>query len=145
MDTTTQQKLEDITRDMLEAFEIFAPPVPVETMLQKPREGFWEHVDITKLSGSFMSIKHRYSPRMSMARLLARHIVGSDWGKERGLLTLIQEEDDAGEFIKTFARIIIMPADMVMRVRRGSRTPAVLSMQFEVPEEDAEQRLLELI
>ena len=136
-----QQRLEEIAREICERFEVYAPPVPIEIMLQRPVAGMWEEVDVSQLSGSFLSIKDRYSPRMSLARLLVRHIATSDWGQERGLDSLLGD----GESLNLFARMLIMPEDMVTGLSSSARNPKTMSIHFEVPEDDARQRLLELI
>jgi len=136
------QRLEEIARELLEAFEIHTPPVPIESMLQRPKEGMWEEVDINQLSGTFLSIKDQFSPRMSLARLLARHVAGSDWGKARGVLEILRRVE---ENIRAFARMIVMPADIVRGLSSGARNPTIMSLQFEVPEDDARQRLDELL
>ncbi|MGB1286311.1 MAG: hypothetical protein ACPG7F_07260 [Aggregatilineales bacterium] len=137
-----QQTIDLIVNNLMEQFEIYASPVPIEDMLHQPPKGFWHEVDVTQLSGSFLSIRHRYSPRMSIARMLARHIISSDWGKTQGLMDILQQTDS--EFINILARALIMPESMVNRLSSNSRNPSVISMQFEVPEDDAQQRLLEL-
>jgi hypothetical protein len=134
--------LEKITNELMEEFEIYAPPVPIETMLQKPNEGMWDEVDINQLSGSFLSIKDPFSPRASLARMLVRHVAGSDWGRERNLIEILRKDE---ELIHAFARMIIMPAEMVLGLRSGERNPTIIKMKFEVPEDDARQRLLELL
>lgn len=135
------QRLEEIATQLLDEFDVHAPPVPIESMLQHPKEGMWEDVDVNQLSGTFLSIKDQYSPRMSLARLLARHVAMSDWGKQKGLLELIRKND---EMLKTFARMIVMPANMIRGMTPSARNPMALSAEFEVPEEDVRQRLMEL-
>jgi hypothetical protein len=132
--------LERIAQEIMDIFEIFAPPVPIELMLQHPRNGMWEQVDPTQLSGSFLSIKDRYSPRMSLTRLLVRHVASSDWGKERGLFALLKDQDQ----LAAFARMIIMPRDMVQGLTANQRNPETMSTYFEVPREDVEIRLDEV-
>lgn len=139
MDNRAQ--LEDLTTRILEMFDVYAPPVPIELMLQKPLPGLWEKIDITQLSGSFLSVKERFSPRMSLARLLARHIAASEWGQQQGLLGLLHDSDA----IQAFARMLIMPREMIMGLTASSRNPAYISTYFEAPQEDASQRLIELI
>lgn len=134
------ESLETIAQEILEIFEVFAPPVPIETMLQRPKNGMWDTVDPTQLSGSFLSIKDRYSPRMSLTRLLTRHIAVSQWGRERGLFQLLQNNDA----LNAFARMLIMPRDMVLGMTQSNRNPAVMSDYFEVPRDDAEARLNDL-
>lgn len=136
-----KERLEEITREIFEIFEIYAPPIPIETMLGQPPAGLWEEVDIAQLSGSFLSVKERYSPRMSLARLLARHIAQSEWGAQRNLHTMINSEDA----VHTFARMLLIPADMIDGLTSNTRNPRVISQQFEAPEEEVRQRLLELL
>lgn len=132
--------LEAIASELIETFDINSPPVPIESMLQYPKADMWREVDINQLSGSFISIKEHYSPRMSLARLLARHVVTSPWGNQRGLSELRHDE----ALLRAFARMLIMPAGMVKALSSGARTPTAMSMHFEVPEEDARLRLEEL-
>ncbi|MDZ4670330.1 MAG: hypothetical protein SH821_05630 [Phototrophicales bacterium] len=134
-------RLEEIAHELIESFDIHAPPVPIETMLQHPKSGMWDEVDVNQLSGTFLSIKDQYSPRMSLARLLARHVATSTWGKERGVFDMVKKDE---ELLRAFARMIIMPATMVRGLTASARNSMSLSTEFEAPEEDARQRLLEL-
>ncbi len=77
---------------------------------------------------------------MSLARFLARHIAKSSWGQQRGLDGI----DDDDPIIHRFARVIAMPGEMVMEINAESRTPELISLHFEVPEDDAKLRLDEL-
>ncbi|HEX2621683.1 MAG TPA: hypothetical protein VHL11_16110 [Phototrophicaceae bacterium] len=137
---TDYKQLDLIASELIKAFDVKAPPVPVESMLQKPIPGMWGEVNIAQLTGSFLSVKDPYSPRMSMARLLARHIATCDWGKTRHLGELVQGEDD----MRAFARMLIMPKEMIATLTTGARNPVAMSMHFEVPEEDAQKRLLQM-
>lgn len=133
--------LEAIASELINTFEIKAPPIPIESMLQHPKPDMWAEVDIAKLSGGFLNIKEPYSPRMSLARLLARHVASSEWGKARELNAMIKTEEQ----IAAFARMLIMPLPMVKALSTGARTAPTMSLHFEVPEEDARARLTELI
>jgi hypothetical protein len=135
------KRLEKIATELIELFEVHAPPVPIESMLQHPKAGMWDEVDVNQLSGTFLSIKDQFSPRMSLARLLARHIATSDWGKQRGLYDIIKQNE---EMLRAFARMLIMPAPMVEGMTISNRNSLTVSLEFEAPEEDARQRLLEL-
>jgi len=137
-----RKQLEAIAQELIQAFDIHSPPIPVESMLQFPKAGMWQKVDINQLSGTFMSLREKYSPRMSVARLLARHVAGSRWGQSRGVLEILRKDE---ELIRVFARMIVMPAEMVNGLTPAARNPVALSMQFEVPEEDARLRLQELL
>ena len=134
------ERLEEIAAELCDKFEVYAPPVPIELMLQKPLPGMWEEVDVTQLSGSFMSLKERFSPRMSVARLLVRHIVSSEWGRQHNLPGMVNDEQQT----RAFARMLLMPREMVRGLTDSMRNPKTMSTHFEVPESDAEERLLEL-
>lgn len=135
-----RQQLEEITNELCEIYDIYAPPVPVEIMLQKPIGEMWQDVDVAQLSGSFLSIKERFSPRMSLSRLLVRHIATSTWGKERGIDSILGDKVE----LNAFARMLLMPAEMVEGLTSSMRNPQMMSNHFEVPESEAEERLLEL-
>lgn len=141
---TDMNQLEAIAMELIKTFEIENPPIPIEIMLQRPKPDMWEEVDITELSVGFLKTGGHFSPRMSLARLLARHIVQSDWGEKRGLRDLLFKNEKEDAMLKAFARMLIMPIDMVKQLSSGARTPMTMSMHFEVPEEDAKLRLQEL-
>ena len=133
-------KMEAIAAELIAEFDVTNAPVPIETILQNPKDGMWEKVDVTQLSGSFLSMRDPYSPRMSIARLLARHLATCPWGRERDLFTLLREGDN----LKLFARMLIMPKPLVEKVPTNARTPITMSLQFEVPEDDIRIRLDEV-
>lgn len=132
--------LEAVANTLIQAFEVNTPPVPVESMLQHPRPGMWNEVNVSQLTGSFLSIRDKYSPRMSLARLLARHVMASAWGEDHKVAEYINKDEDR---LKAFARMIIMPDELLRTMSTGSRNPVAMGMYFEVPEDEAEQRLQE--
>ncbi|MEP6984220.1 MAG: hypothetical protein ABI970_01380 [Chloroflexota bacterium] len=136
-------QLEKIASELIHTFEIEDPPVPIEIMLQRPKPDMWEEVNIADLSVGFLKTGGHYSPRMSLTRLLARHIIKSDWGDSRGL-PAIMKQGKADEVVNAFGRMLIMPQEMVKALSEGARTPITMSMHFEVPEEDAVLRLKEV-
>lgn len=133
------QRLEKVAAEVMRLFHVKAPPVPLESMLQQPPGDLWERIDLSQLTGNFWSIKDPYAPRMSLARLLARHLVSSPWGQEQQLPDLIKTEQD----VRAFARMLVMPVEMLQALSSGARTAVAVSMNFEVPEEDAQKRLIE--
>src|SRR5438552_3990214 len=126
--------------ELMTAFDVTEPPIPVEIMVQRPKAGMWKEINLAELSTAFINIKQRYSPRMSVARLLARSAVRSEWG-ERHNLTSIGSSDEG---LRALARAILMPRSMLEHLAPASRTPIAISMRFEAPEEDAKQRLQDL-
>ncbi len=142
MNELEPQQFESIVEQLCDLFEVHAPPVPIETMLQEPLPGLWEEVDIRNLSGSFLSFKpgERFSPRMSIARLLVRHMCESSWGTQHGL------GKNCGDkaYILSLTHVLLMPKSMIDDLPGSSRNPKAIAMHFEVPEEDARQRLLTL-
>jgi hypothetical protein len=137
---TDQNILEQASTELMSVFDINTPPIPIENMLQRPKENMWEEVDISHLSSSFLKVNDVYSPRMSLARMLARHVASSQWGQQHNLLPILQDPDQ----LYAFARMLIMPRHMVMELTTGARTPTAMSVHFEVPEEDARLRLIDL-
>ena len=89
--------------DLMTAFDVTAPPVPVEIMLQRPKAGMWKEINLSELSTAFINIKQRYSPRMSVARLLARNVCRSEWGTTRRLDTVGGTDDG----LRALARAIL--------------------------------------
>jgi len=134
------EQLELIASELIKEFDVTSAPVPIETILQNPKDGMWEKVDITQLSGSFLSLKDRYSPRMSIARLLAKHLTTCPWGEERDLFDMLRDADN----LNRFARMLIMPRHLVEQVNTAARTPTTMSLQFEVPVDDVRLRLDEI-
>ncbi len=132
--------LEAATHDLVLAFDVIAPPVPVEIMLQRPKAGMWKEVNLSELSAAFINVKQRYSPRMSIARLLVRYICRSDWGAKHQLAAIMDNE----QALRKFARTLLMPRPMLDALSPQSRTAMAISTRFEVPEEDARLRLIDL-
>ncbi len=136
------QSFEAIAEHLCEVFDIHSPPVPIERMLQEPPPGLWSEVDIRNLSGTFLTYKagEPFSPRMSIARLLIRHMCMSDWGARNGLGG--DCEDKAK--IHALSLVMVMPRFMIDDLPASARNPKAIGMHFEVPEEDARARLLTL-
>lgn len=137
------EHLENVAAELIGVFEIENPPIPIEIMLQRPKADMWAEVDITELSVGFLKTGGHFSPRMSLVRLLARHIIQSDWGDRHGLHEMFKSDKNE-ELLRAFARMLIMPANMVKNLSANARNPMTMSMHFEVPEEDARLRLKEL-
>ncbi|MDX2160772.1 MAG: hypothetical protein SF162_05555 [bacterium] len=132
--------LEAIVSELLSLYEIAAPPIPIESILQSPKDDMWDEIDVTQISGSFFKVGAGYSARMSMARVLARHISSSEWGQMRGLGSIRSDE----AMLQAFARMMVMPASMILELKDNVRTPELLGAHFEVPPEEARLRLDDL-
>ncbi|MHB8627280.1 MAG: hypothetical protein ACYDBJ_15670 [Aggregatilineales bacterium] len=132
--------MEAATADLIVAFDVTTPPVPAEIMLQRPKAGMWQQVNLSELSAAFINVRERYSPRMSIARLLVRYICRSAWGSKYQLAQFQTNE----EAIRTFARVLLMPYTMIAALNDSSRNSITISNRFEVPEHDAQLRLIEL-
>ena len=133
-------QIETVANEVITTFEIKAPPIPIESMLQHPRPDMWEELNPNQLTSGFISSKSPYARRMSLVRYLARHVMDSEWGKQHNLDEIIQSSEN----IRQFARMLVMPLPMVQALSSTARTPAVMSHHFEVPEEDAQQRLADI-
>lgn len=132
--------IDPIVDEILLAFDVDKPPVPVELMLQRPRDGMWPEIDLSEMSATFLSLYDRYAPRMSAVRLLARNIARSGWGQARQLDTILEDT----ERVNLFARAIIVPRSLLEILHDDAIDAASISQQFEVPEEDAQARLEDL-
>src|SRR5579859_3700601 len=110
--------IESAISDLMMAFDVSEPPIPVEIMLQRPKVGMWKEVNLSELSTAFINVKQRYSPRMSVARLLARCAVRCEWGEQRKL-PLVASTDDG---LRALARAILMPRSMLDRLPAAGRT-----------------------
>jgi len=132
--------IDPVVNEVLSIFDVTRAPVPVELMLQRPREETWPPVDIAEMSVSFLNLHDRYAPRMSAVRLLARNIARCEWGQQRGLKILFEDF----EYINLFARAIIMPRKLLDLVSDDDFDRMTLSTRFEMPEEDAQARLADL-
>lgn len=135
-----QASLERIAEALLGLFDVTSPPVPIEYMLQHPRENMWEVVDISLVSGSFMNMNVPYKPRMSLTRVLARLIAGSEWGKSMQVSPITSDPDA----ISRLARAIVMPRQMLITLPPSARNAKAISEHFEVPIAEAESRLREV-
>jgi hypothetical protein len=140
-DTTALLSVIDpVVEEILALFDIDRPPVPVELMLQRPREDTWPMIDLSEMSATFLNLHDRYAPRMSAVRLLARNIARSPWGQARGLDSVIQ---DAAS-IHIFARALVIPAPLLHGIDQSFHDVKAIGLKFEVPESDAEARLSDL-
>jgi len=135
-----QALLERAVNDLLAAFEVNAPPIPVEVMLQRPKPDMWQRVNLSELSAAFVNVRERYSPRMSIARLLVRYVCRSEWGAVRQLAQFQGDE----QAVRIFARTLLMPRSLLEILPESNRNPVTVSYRFEVPEDEARVRLIEL-
>lgn len=133
------EKAELAVEEILAAFDVDRLPIPVEVMLQRPREELWPYVDLSEMSASFLHLNHRYAPRMTVVRLLAKHIARSEWGFEHGLEVAYSFDDG----INQLSRALIMPKRFIDDFPDLDDIPLV-SVQFEVPEDDVVSRLQDL-
>jgi hypothetical protein len=135
---TEYAALEDAADALIAAFDVITPPVPIDTMMVTPRPGMWPKIDLSQLTLSFTSRGDRFAPRISVARLVVRQLVYTDWGKQNRLPELVG--DDPSKIID-FGRMILMPRSLIDKMPAKEQTPIGVAMSFMVPEDDAEARL----
>ena len=140
MSNVTQDLIEAAVNEIMRLFDIDQPPVPVELMLERPREGLWSRADLAELTSSFLVMTDRYSPRMSVARLLARHIARCEWGEAYGLGPIYSSKS----LTNNFARALMMPQPMLEDAMQNANSRMAVINKFEVPEADYSLRLEEL-
>lgn len=130
--------LESAADELVAAFEVATPPVPIDTMMMTPRPGMWPKIDLSQLTLSFTARGDRFAPRISIARLVVRQLVNTDWGKGHNLPELIGDDP---AHIAEFGRMILMPLSLIEQLPAKDQTPIGVAMTFMVPEDDAEARL----
>lgn len=142
-DRMEHQQLEGIASELIAEFGIVEPPVPIEVMLQNPKPDMWQNVvNMQNLTQSFLTSQGPLGARMSLARLLARELARSPWGEARDLDVLLGGAQETRLY--SFARMIVMPLEMVNAMPANNRNPVAFALQFDVPEEDAGERLADL-
>src|SRR5258708_37570611 len=122
--------------ELMAAFDVNDPPIPIEIMLQRPKAGMWKEVNLSELSTAFINVKQRYSPRMSVARLLARLACRSEWGDRHNLGTV----GSTDESLRALARAVLMPRSMLDRLAPPTRTPKGVTNGLLGPGEDDRRR-----
>lgn len=133
-------RLEAVVDELLALYGYRTAPIPIEAMLQHPQPLMWSEVDVSQISIGYFNMNEPYAARMSLARLLARHLITCEWGRIRGLPALGTE----AELRPITARILTMPAPLVFAIHDNTRTATLMRQHFEVPSDEAEKRLGEL-
>ena len=136
----SESALDAVIAELLDAYAVRRAPVPIEAILQQPHPEMWEQVDLAELSGTFYALNDPFGPRLALARLLIRLLAGSSWGAQRGLAEL----DGNPAAVYRAARSLLMPRAMVVEMPAAALNPATVSTLFQVPQSEAEQRLIEL-
>lgn len=133
--------LESVIDELIETFNIQAPRVVVEQMLQFPKEDMCQAVDITQITdGIRLNPKDGvFGVRASTARFFARNLVESAWGKAHGIDQMTSDED-----IAQLGRMIMLPRKLILRIDEKFRTVSEISREFEAPESDVTIRLTQL-
>lgn len=135
---TDYAQLEQAADDFITDYGIMTGPIPVDDLLNKPLPGMWEKVDLSQLTLSFSVRGDRYAPRVSIAKLLVRQLIGSNWGVQHQLPELINSDN---ERLLMFTRMILMPRVLLNKIPHGRWHPVEIASDFLVPEDDAEARL----
>jgi hypothetical protein len=130
--------LESAADALVAAFDVKTPPVPIDTMMMTPRPGMWPKIDLSQLTLSFTARGDRFAPRISIARMVVRQLVYTDWGKAQKLPELVGDDPSA---IAEFGRMVLMPMSLIEKMPVKEQTAIGVAMSFMVPEDDAEARL----
>ena len=107
-------------------------------MMMTPRPGMWPKIDLNQLTLSFTARGDRFAPRISIARLVVRQLVHTEWGKAHDLPDLVGDDPTR---IAEFGRMVLMPLCLIEKLPVKEQTPINIAMTFMVPEDDAEARL----
>jgi hypothetical protein len=136
----TRARINRLVNALLERYQVSAPPVPIEDMLNHPLDGLWE-AQSDQISFILGHGLYRYAPRLAEARLLYRVMSESPTAHEGGLDT---PWPVSRRVIKYFARCLLMPEDWIRALPQPDRTPDAVSEIFQVTSYDAIIRLAEL-
>jgi hypothetical protein len=134
----THADLAAVADALVALFEITEPPVPVEMMMNNPRPGLWTHTDFSQLTFSFAIRGDRHAPRISMARMIVRLMIDTEFGRKYRLPELI---GISPERITEMARLILVPDILLNHLPQSEHNAIAVAMTFMIPEDDAEARL----
>ncbi|MFZ2879789.1 MAG: hypothetical protein WA009_09665, partial [Phototrophicaceae bacterium] len=98
-------ELEAAADALIVEFGVTSPPVPIDTIMMTPKPGMWPKIDLGQLTLSFTSRGDRFAPRISIARLVVRQVVHTEWGIQHKLPDLVGYEPDR---IADYARMVLM-------------------------------------
>jgi hypothetical protein len=136
----THARINRLVNALLERYQVIAPPVPVDHMLNQPLDDLWE-AQPDQISFILGHGIYRYAPRLAEARLLYRVLSDSPIAREAGLDAPWPTTRRA---IKYFARCLLMPEEWIRALPQPDRTPDAVSEIFQVTSYDAIIRLAEL-
>lgn len=119
-------------------FGITEPPVAIEMMMNNPRPGLWTHTDFSQLTFSFAIRGDRHAPRISMARMIVRLLIDTEFGRKHRLSELI---GISPERITEMARLVLVPDTLLSHLPPSEHNAIAVAMTFMIPEDDAEARL----
>ncbi len=136
----TRGRIHRLASVLLERYQITAPPVPIERILQQPLDGLWE-AHPSQISFILGHGIYHYAPRLAEARLLYRMLADSTTAREAGLDAPWPVSRRA---IKYFARCLLMPEEWIRALPQSERAPDTISEVFQVTSYDAIIRLAEL-
>ena len=129
-----------VAEQLLAAYEIHSPPVPIEAILQRPQPDMWDRIDLSALSSTFFAAGGPYRLRLALANLLAGLLTSTEWGAQRGLNGLNSNKEE----MESLARAILMPRAWLARLPAASLTVAAISPIYQVPAAEVAIRLREL-
>jgi len=133
-------ELDAAALDLLHMHGVEQPPVPIEDILRRPIGNLWQP-DLVDLSLPSFDALDRYAARPTIARLVARYVVQTDWARLRGLAR--NGDLPQGE-MRYLGRALLMPKTWIGALGLGERNPSGVRVRFHVPIPDAAERLAEL-
>lgn len=136
----TRARIQHLANTLLDRYQVYEPPVPIEDMLKHPLDALWQP-NPSKISFIVGHGLYRYAPRMGEARLLYRLICDNADARRAGLDA---PWPAARREIKYFARCLLMPEDWIRQLPESDRIVDAISERFQVTTFDAVIRLAEL-
>lgn len=138
--TSRALNVESVAHQLLSAYGIQTPPVPLEAILQHPLPDMCHRIDLAVLPDTFFAQDDPYRPRQALAHLLVCLLADSEWGSQHGLAGVASSADKVNQL----ARAILMPRDWLSQLPPAALEPGVLGALYQVPVAEAIIRLQEL-
>ena len=132
--------LERTATELVTEYGIKLAPVPLESILQHPLPNMWQTVNLNTSRPVLQAVQVPFGTRMTLAQLLARLLIESPWGEQRGLATLRGQS----AAVHTFGRAILIPRILMMALPAEVMHAQMISRLYEAPVSEAATRLSEL-
>ncbi len=134
-------RLEHLAVELLRLGDALRLPVPIDSLWKDPPLGLWVPDPETITVTAMITDEDPYTPRLMTARDIAVRVGKGSWSIK---VKLLGSEPFSDEDVTIFARALLIPSQLIFRLSERQKTPENVSIIFQVPRSEAEQRLVEL-